>query len=61
MKIEIGCACGMHGRKERCIQGWLEMPEGTKPLVRPCHKGNDNIKMNLKEVGLGGMDWNALE
>ena len=39
----------------------MERPEGKRPLVRPCCKGNDNIKMGLKEVGLGGMDWIDLE
>jgi hypothetical protein len=33
------------------------MPEGNRPLGRPVLKIKDNIKMGLKEVGLGGMDW----
>ena len=32
-------------------------PEGKRPLGRPRHRWEDNIKMNLKEVGCGGMDW----
>jgi hypothetical protein len=32
-------------------------PEGKRPLGRPRHRWQDNIKMNLKEVGCGGMDW----
>ena len=32
-------------------------PEGKKPLGRPKHRWEDNIKMDLKEVGCGGMDW----
>jgi hypothetical protein len=28
--------------------------EGRRPLVRPRPRGEDNIKMNLQEVGLGG-------
>jgi len=31
--------------------------EGKRPLVRPRRKGEDNIKMDLQEVGCGGMDW----
>jgi cytochrome bd-type quinol oxidase subunit 1 len=57
MKIEMGWAYGTHGRKEWCIQGLVERPEGKRQLGRPCHKGNDNIKMSLIEVRLGGMDW----
>jgi hypothetical protein len=32
-------------------------PEGKRPLGRPRHGWEDNIKMNLREVGLGSMDW----
>ena len=32
-------------------------PEGKRPLGRPRHKWEDNIKMDLQEVGCGGIDW----
>jgi hypothetical protein len=32
-------------------------PEGKRPLGRPRHRWEDNIKMNLQEVGCGAMDW----
>ena len=32
-------------------------PEGKRPLGRPRHTWEDNIKMDLQEVGCGGMDW----
>jgi len=32
-------------------------PEGKRPLGRPSHRWEDNIKMDLQEVGCGGMDW----
>ena len=32
-------------------------PEGMRPLGRPRHRWEDNIKMDLQEVGYGGMDW----
>jgi hypothetical protein len=32
-------------------------PEGNRPLGRPRRRGEDNIKMDLQEVGCGGMDW----
>jgi hypothetical protein len=28
-----------------------------RPLGRPRHRREDNIKMDLQEVGWGGMDW----
>jgi hypothetical protein len=35
----------------------VEKPEGKRPLGRPGHKWEDNIKMDLQEVGCGVMDW----
>jgi hypothetical protein len=32
-------------------------PEGKRPLGRPKHSWEDNIKMDLQEVGCGDMDW----
>jgi len=32
-------------------------PEGKRPLGRPRHSWEDNIKMDIQEVGCGGMDW----
>jgi len=32
-------------------------PEGKRPLGRPRHRWEDNIKIDLQEVGCGGMDW----
>jgi len=31
-------------------------PEGKRPLGRPGHRWEDNIKMDLQEVGCGDMD-----
>jgi hypothetical protein len=39
----------------------VEKPEGKRLLGRPRHKWEDNIKMDLKEVGGGGRgDWMEL-
>ena len=32
-------------------------PEGKSPLGRHRRRWEDNIKMDLQEVGCGGMDW----
>jgi len=32
-------------------------PEGKRSLGRPRHRWEDNIKMDLQELGCGGMDW----
>jgi hypothetical protein len=31
--------------------------KGKRPLGRPRHTWEDNIKMDLQEVGCGGKDW----
>ena len=35
----------------------VEKPEGYRPLGRPRRKWEDNIKMDLQEVGCGDIDW----
>ena len=35
-------------------------PEGKRSLVRPRRRWEDNIKMDLQEVGCGGIDLNVL-
>jgi hypothetical protein len=32
-------------------------PEGKGPLGRPRRRWEDNIKINLQELGCGDMDW----
>jgi hypothetical protein len=41
----------------RCLVG---KTEGKRPLRRPRCGWECDIKMDLQEVGCGGMDWNAL-
>jgi hypothetical protein len=35
----------------------VEKPEGKRPLGRPRRRWEDNIKVDLQQVGCGGMDW----
>jgi hypothetical protein len=32
-------------------------PEGKRPLGRPRRRWENNNRMDLREIGLGGMDW----
>jgi len=44
--------------ERRGVCGFLVgKPEGKRPLGRPRRRWEDNIKMDLQEVGCGGMDW----
>jgi hypothetical protein len=35
-------------------------PEGKRPLRKPRHRWEDNIKMDVQEVGWGRGDWMEL-
>jgi hypothetical protein len=35
----------------------VRRPKGKRPLGRPRRRWEDNIKMDLQEVGWEGMDW----
>jgi hypothetical protein len=36
---------------------WVEKPVGKRPLGRHRRRWEDTIKIDLEEVGCGGMDW----
>jgi len=35
------------------MKGFVGKPEGKRQLERPRRRGEDNVKMNLQEVGCG--------
>jgi hypothetical protein len=44
--------------ERRIVHRVLEgKPERRRPLGRPKHRGEDHIKMDLREVGCGCMNW----
>jgi len=45
------------GERRGVYGGLVGQPVGKRPLGRPRPKWEDNIKMELQEVGCGGMDW----
>jgi hypothetical protein len=50
-----------HVVEERGVHSVLVgKPEGKRPLERPRHRWEDNIKMDLQEVGGGCGDWMEL-
>jgi hypothetical protein len=46
------------GGDKRRIQGFGGKPEEKRPLGR--RRWEDNIKMDLQDVGFGGLDWIVL-
>jgi hypothetical protein len=50
-------ACSANGEKWNEYRILVGKPEGKRPLGRPRRRCEDNIKMNLREIGSGGVDW----
>ena len=48
----------MYGGEKRGVYRVLvAKPEGKRPLGRHSRRWEDNIKMDLQEVGCGGVEW----
>jgi hypothetical protein len=45
------------GERRGAYRALVGKPEGGRPLERPRRRWEDNIKMDLREVGWRGMDW----
>ena len=45
------------GERRGTYRSLVGKPEGKSPLGRPICGWDDNIKMDLQEVGCGGMNW----
>jgi hypothetical protein len=45
------------GERRGIYRVLVRIPEGNRPLERSRHRWEDNIRMDLKEVGCGSMDW----
>ena len=56
-KNEVGGACSTDGGSRGVYRDLVRTPEGKRPLGRSSLRWEDNIKMNLQEVGLEDMDW----
>jgi hypothetical protein len=55
-KNEMGWACSWEGEGRVVYRGLVVKTGGKRPLGRPRRRWEDNIKMDLQEVGCGGMD-----
>jgi hypothetical protein len=45
------------GEKRNACRILVGKPEGKRPLGRHRRRCKDNIRMDLREIGWGGMDW----
>jgi hypothetical protein len=53
----MGGACSRHGEKRIAYRILVGKPEGKRPLGRPRCRWEDNIKMNLRDIGWCGFGW----
>jgi hypothetical protein len=51
---EVGGACGTHGRGRNVYRVLVGKPEGKRPLERA---RDDGVKMDLREIGWGDVEW----
>jgi hypothetical protein len=49
-------ACSTHGAKRNAYSILVGKPEGERSLGRTRLRLVDNIKVNIREIGLGSMD-----
>jgi hypothetical protein len=52
----MGEACSTYGEKRCAYRILVGRPEGRRPLGRPRRRWENNIKMDLQDVGWG-MGW----
>jgi len=47
----------MYGGRTGVYRVLMGKPEGKSPIGRPRRRWEDNIKIDLQEMGCGAMDW----
>jgi hypothetical protein len=45
------------GEERKVYKVLVGKPEGKRPLGRPRHRREDGIRIDLREIGLWGVDW----
>jgi hypothetical protein len=53
----MGRACSTNEEKRNANRILMVKPDGKRPLGRPRCRWVDNIKIYLREIGWGGVDW----
>ena len=49
-------ACSAYGERRDTYRVLVGKPEGKRPLGRPRRRWENNMKMDLQEMGCGGVD-----
>jgi hypothetical protein len=54
---EVGGTYGTHGRGDESVEGFGGKARRKEPLGRPRHRWEDGIRMDLREIGWGSVEW----
>jgi hypothetical protein len=52
----VGGTCGTHGEGRGTYGVLIGRPERKRPLGRPRRRWENNIKMDIREIGIDGSD-----
>jgi hypothetical protein len=53
----VGGTCGSNGEGRGVYRVLVGRHEGKRPLVRSRRRWEDNIKTDLREIGIDGANW----
>jgi hypothetical protein len=53
----MGVEFSTNGEKRNACRILVGKPEGKRPIGRTRRRWEDNIRIDLREIGWGGMDW----
>jgi hypothetical protein len=53
----VSRACSTHGTEEECMHNFGGKPRGKDTLGRSGRRREDNIKVDLRQIGWGGVEW----
>jgi hypothetical protein len=56
-KTEVDRACSKYRERRGAYRVSVGKSEGSRSLERPRHRWEDDIKISLRELGWGSMDW----
>jgi hypothetical protein len=56
-EYEMDRACSTNGEKRNKYRILVGKPEVKRPLGRPRRRWVDSVKIGLREIGWGGMNW----
>jgi hypothetical protein len=57
----MGGVCSAHGEIRNAYTILVGKPEGKRPLCRPIRRLENNIKMDIREIALEGVDSSLID